>query len=612
MPDDTTARDTDRPLRAPAAAAPDLRTLHYLAFERHDAAALAQWRALDPQAQADALLDRYVFLSIASSAADWLGGEAATNRARVLSYAERMQRQWLTVHQTLQARALPLTVEWFQGLERWADALLRQHLFAQVEQTLQLAYRTGSHRFAGVHQALRATEALLLATLGRTDEAAQIAVRYALRPYLLPDRRLRPQIYRRLMAALILMGRVAEYRALLWRGLSDVYFDETERAWFVQQARVTYRGTLRTLLHSDMPAALRLQFALRVGGDAIGRLRPVRWLRLDRALRWGHFALAYYLQYGRPARRVLAPTAPGAVADRILVTRAMGGLGDLLMMTPGLRALRARYPATPIHLALPRGFFPLFEGNPDVELIDIESPELDPAGYRQWFDLTDCPAARVESRQQPNVRRDRVQIFAAAMGIGTAELARSGFAPRYAVATDEAEFALGYLAPLNPQRRPVVGIQLHSAESYRDYPHVEALAAELARDHCVLLFDSQPFAGFDGPDRHKVVLPLRRSFALAAQCDLLVAPDSSFVHLGAALGKPVVAIFGPIDGAVRTRRFPTVTVVTPTPADFPCAPCWRSEYTPCRLTGQRESACLRAIAPAGVAARVRQLTRSPA
>lgn len=612
MPDDTTPFDTATALRVPALVGPDLRTLRHLAFERHDAAAFDQWRVRDARFQGEALLDRYVFLSIASSAADRLDTVAAANRTRLIVYVERLQRQFLALHATLQARGQPFTIEWFQGLERWADALLRQHLFDRVEQTLHLAYRSGAHRFAGVHQALRATEALLLATLGRTDEAAQIAVRYALRPYLLPDRRLRPQIYRRLMAALILMGRVAEYRALLWRGLSDVYFDETERAWFVQQARVTYRGTLRTLLRSDMPAALRLQFALHVGCDALGRLRPVRWLRLDRALRWGNFALAYYLQYGRPARRVLAPTAPGAVADRILVTRAMGGLGDLLMMTPGLRALRARHPATPIHLALPRGFFALFEGNPDVELIDIEAPELDPAGYRQWFDLTDCPAARVESRQQPNVRRDRVQIFAAAMGVDSAALARHGNAPHYVVAADEADFARAHLAALNPQQRPVVGIQLHSAESYRDYPHVEALAGELARDHCVLLFDSQPFAGFDGPDRHKVVLPLRRSFAVAAQCDALVAPDSSFVHLGAALGKPVVAIFGPIDGAVRTRRFPTVTVVAPAPADFPCAPCWRSEYTPCRLTGQRESACLRAIAPAGVAARVRQLTRSHA
>jgi ADP-heptose:LPS heptosyltransferase len=128
--------------------------------------------------------------------------------------------------------------------------------------------------------------------------------------------------------------------------------------------------------------------------------------------------------------------------------------------------------------------------------------------------------------------------------------------------------------------------------------------------NCVLLFDGQPIAGFDVPHVHKVVLPLRRSFAIAACCDLLIAPDSSFVHLGAALGRRVLAIFGPIDGAVRCRRFPTVSVVAPVPADFPCAPCWRSEYTPCRLTGQRESACLRSIDPRAVADQARRLIRN--
>jgi hypothetical protein len=245
-----------------------------------------------------------------------------------------------------------------------------------------------------------------------------------------------------------------------------------------------------------------------------------------------------------------------------------------------------------------------------VEVIDIDAPDLDPSAYRLWYDLTDCPAARVEARQAPNVRRDRVQIFASAMGVGLRELERSGFSPRYEIAAEEEAFARRFVERINPARRRVVGIQLRSAETYRDFPHNEALAAELARDCCVLLFDSLPIAGFDGADLHKVVLPLQQSFAVAAQCDVLIAPDSSFVHLGAALGKPVVAIFGPIDGAVRCRRFPTVSVIGPAAQDFPCSPCWRSEYTPCRLTGQRESACLRSIDPRVVADRARRLARS--
>ena len=89
----------------------------------------------------------------------------------------------------------------------------------------------------------------------------------------------------------------------------------------------------------------------------------------------------------------------------------MGGIGDFLMMTPGLRALKAHARPSGRSLAIPRRFFPLFEGNDDVELMDIDG-DFDPAAYEEWFNLTDCPAARVESRTAPAVRDNRIKLFA--------------------------------------------------------------------------------------------------------------------------------------------------------------------------------------------------------
>lgn len=297
-------------------------------------------------------------MAVLSHAARLLGTAVPANPTGTAELAERTQQALLEACADMAAARRPFTLECFQGIERWAAALVAQHLFAPAEQALHIAYAAGSHRLAGIHQALRATEAQLLASMGRLDEAAEIAAGYALRPYLLPDRRLRPQIYRRLMAALVLAGRMAEYRGLLWRGLSDVYFDGETREWFVQQARITYRGYLRTLTTNDVGVAQRLQFALRAASDLLTRLRFVRWLRLDRALYWVNLAFGYYLAYGRAERRLIAPPSVRApLRDRILVTRAMGGLGDLLMMTPGLRALRRTNAGRPIDLAIPRGLF---------------------------------------------------------------------------------------------------------------------------------------------------------------------------------------------------------------------------------------------------------------
>jgi heptosyltransferase-2 len=54
-----------------------------------------------------------------------------------------------------------------------------------------------------------------------------------------------------------------------------------------------------------------------------------------------------------------------------------------------------------------------------------------------------------------------------------------------------------------------------------------------------------------------------------AACDVLVANDSGAMHLGAALGRPVVAIFGPTDERA-TRPIGTQTLVT---ASAFCRPC---------------------------------------
>lgn len=320
-----------------------------------------------------------------------------------------------------------------------------------------------------------------------------------------------------------------------------------------------------------------------------------RRLKLARLLRQFSHGYLYLLNYSR-AERAYLPNVSAASNDKILVTRAMGGLGDLLAMTPGLRALRAKSGGGKINLALPPSFFPLFHGNDDVECMDIDSEAALPSLYGRWYDLTDCPAARREALEVPNVRTNRIEAFAAGMGIRKSVLKKFGFRPRYEISEEEAQEARAYLAPRNPERRYVIGVQPFAAETYRDWPHAAELTGQLARDNVVLVFHHEPLEGFKGENVHQVDYPLRKSFAIAALCDLLVAPDSVFVHLAAALGIPVVAIYGPTGGRVITRHYPKATFVLPRESDFPCSPCYRNEEINCGLARSRQSVCMPSIA----------------
>lgn len=92
------------------------------------------------------------------------------------------------------------------------------------------------------------------------------------------------------------------------------------------------------------------------------------------------------------------------------------------------------------------------------------------------------------------------------------------------------------------------------------------------------------------------VLELGGVFARAAA---VVTPDTGPLHLAAALGVPVVAIFGPSD----PRRYfsPRSTASRLVRIDLPCSPCNRIRLPPARCVGHTPD-CLAGIDPAAVLA----------
>ncbi|MDO8629104.1 MAG: glycosyltransferase family 9 protein, partial [Phycisphaerales bacterium] len=68
-------------------------------------------------------------------------------------------------------------------------------------------------------------------------------------------------------------------------------------------------------------------------------------------------------------------------------------------------------------------------------------------------------------------------------------------------------------------------------------------------------------------------LSFRQSAAVLATCDVLLAPDSSLMHVAGALGLPCVALFGPTAWQMRTAYYPSVHAIQ---GHEGCtiAPCW--------------------------------------
>jgi len=87
------------------------------------------------------------------------------------------------------------------------------------------------------------------------------------------------------------------------------------------------------------------------------------------------------------------------------------------------------------------------------------------------------------------------------------------------------------------------------------------------------------------------------------RCTMLVGNDSGPMHIAAALGKPIVAVFGPTDPA-RTGPYGQTDRVFQ--LNMPCVPCLSR-----RCRHPRPLACMRDLTPDTVAAAVLQIIRSP-
>jgi ADP-heptose:LPS heptosyltransferase len=144
--------------------------------------------------------------------------------------------------------------------------------------------------------------------------------------------------------------------------------------------------------------------------------------------------------------------------------------------------------------------------------------------------------------------------------------------------------------------RPVVGIHASGGRAIKQWP-IERFA-EIARklvaeaDATIVLTGSAQ----DRPlvDRVRAGLPEERVVDVAGDADLvstaavlqrldvLVTGDTGPMHLAAAVGTPVVAVFGPSDPARYAPRGPRDRIVR---IDLPCAPCNRIRRPPERCAG---------------------------
>jgi heptosyltransferase-2 len=325
-----------------------------------------------------------------------------------------------------------------------------------------------------------------------------------------------------------------------------------------------------------------------------------------------------------------------------ILVRAVNWLGDAVMTTPALAALRAACPGSRITILAMPLVADLLRGHPDVDEVlvyDRDGAHRGPAGklrmasalrarrfdaavlLQNAFDaallafLARIPAragyatdgrrmllTRAVDIAPGTMDSHEVEYYLALLaGLGVPRPAAPAL--RLAVSAEEREAMEARLRALGAEPgRTLLGINPGATygSAKRWFPErfaavADALAAEW--DAAVVLLGSAKEAPLSDEiegamSRRPVKLTgkttVREMMALIARCDFLVTNDSGPMHVAAALGTPLTAIFGPTEWRRTSPYTDKARLVRA--EGVPCAPCKRREC-------DREPLCMLGVTP---------------
>jgi ADP-heptose:LPS heptosyltransferase len=241
-------------------------------------------------------------------------------------------------------------------------------------------------------------------------------------------------------------------------------------------------------------------------------------------------------------------------------------------------------------VATPEKYHCIFENNPHVtRCVDLAKDDI-PA-FIDVFNLThiDGQSEVSELRKSGVIKTTRPQVYVKAVG-GSTTNDSNAYVPKLYVKKQQIKWAKDRF--MNNPELTYILTPLQAAEVYRTwnrerYDELFRLAAEEHPDWCFVL---------PGGTRLEETMPdnvidatgfsFRRTIHLAAAADIILTPDTSLLHVAAALSKPCVTLFGPIAAEARCQFYPTVTCIR---AKLKCIPCWRNATEPCLFKKDKNS-----------------------
>ncbi len=269
-----------------------------------------------------------------------------------------------------------------------------------------------------------------------------------------------------------------------------------------------------------------------------------------------------------------------------------GGIGDLLFITPILKELKFKYPSLRITLMARIAYHELFEGFPYIDnLINHAWPNIFSLFRHDYILFLDKSIETDKEAKYVNI----YDLFSKYAGIILKDDQKIPVIFRSKSSMEYIES----IFPLKPKTKVNIGIHVRAGSPVRtpSISFMVKLITEILNriSHVrIFLLDDKHHSNYVNKIINKI-LPycniyqevynfasftrnIQDLVALVSKMDLIVAPDSSVIHIAAAFSISSIGIYGPFPSSLRVKYYPN-NISFDAPSD--CAPCFTHGHKPC-------------------------------
>jgi hypothetical protein len=244
--------------------------------------------------------------------------------------------------------------------------------------------------------------------------------------------------------------------------------------------------------------------------------------------------------------------------EEIIFYRDEAGLGDLVTTLGAVQDIHEAYPNAKKTYVARKPISDVFQHHPAIdnilqvwELVETEHPIIKFGNP--------CPASQYEGKTVPNVDKDRIELFKLATGLGN-----SNTKPKLYLDDSEIDYGRSFVGDQK------VGVVYKSSARWRDYPQMTDLVVGLDNKGVepIIIDDVLTINSY----RSTIGMSIREICSVINALDVIVTPDTGWMHVAGAFDKKLVTLFGSIDPKFRTGMYDSIDLVGGCPYDL--QPCW--------------------------------------